>query len=198
MNNEASINRDAIIKLVCNRSFEKTPPKFREHRTPGSFTVWAEKFADAFISKNAEWLREVLGYGRGSNDGSKQAFFELIGQNQPTNSAAIRAVVDAWAGITPEQRAKTNADKEAARKAEQDTNYLNNLRRTLNNALWQDGPGTQPVGAADLIDGKIAVGFNILSPYKAGAVKRYMLTNSEGRGYKLTGNAVEYARIKLS
>ena len=81
-------------------------------RSAGATRESANALVTAFLKKDADALRESL---RASNVGERKAFEVLTGESLPNTVKGTFEAIDKHCGISPEKRAKMDADKAAAR-----------------------------------------------------------------------------------
>lgn len=153
----------------------------------------AVRIVDAIESKDANKLRGILHNG---NKGSIRAFEAIAGVKLPGAQSARFVAVDRFFGVTPEERARRDAEKKAefeAKNAEERHAAIIEQGKRIAMAskiAMPDGKRTVTLdkGAKELFE----QGWKLTSR-RRGAITEYALFNPEGtRGYKIPAKAREY------
>ena len=157
-------------------------------------------FALALTAKNHQFLIGWLARPKGQNDLSKKFFSQVTGVKLPRTATDIRTAIYGWAGMSPEEGKRLDADikqrAEAAYREREAKQRIEDATAALERARVRHN-GTEK-SARQFLDDIIADGFISLETQKVGAVDRYRLVNrDEGRSYQVSGNMVDYARNAL-
>lgn len=175
-----TIFRDAYLKAYGNE--RALPDK--------NYTEAAEQISKLIEAKSADGL-----FSRGltdakSNPAARAVFEAATGIKLPKGVKASREAIDAWAGVTPEERAKRTQDRKEALDKESAERQLPYTRRRAAAVKVNDDSGATTNGA-DYIDKLIADGYDKI--VKRGTVT--YLANSDGRGFRISNkNLTAYAR----
>ena len=170
-------------RAVFTRESKKSKAKGHEGRPDAEIQRLAEantkNMAELVENKSVSIIRSWLMHPPGFNDGSKRAFEVLTGVKLPNTATGIGTAIDQWAGITPEERAQKDAERDAKRKTEKDAKAAriraNQLDATAQKKIKLGGTETT-LGEAI---GKLADrGFTRVVRRQQGAAFTYSLVNS--------------------
>lgn len=125
-------------------------------------------------------LRDVV--GNTDNKASREIFAAITGRKLPATRRDSLVVLDEWFGVTPEQRAQMDAEREASRLeklALDDLLYAWNALKQLNVRL----DGGRVVDGQGYVQEKFTDGFTEASRHKQGASFQYGLTTGSSTNY---------------
>lgn len=177
---------DLATKIVANQVRKDT----KDTSLPDSrFRDGAERLVNMIEKKNADGLRDRF---NGLNKGSVKAFEAITGIKMPSTQKGQHEIVDRFCGITPDQRAKIEADRVAAHEARVEAE-----RRAR---ALEEGEQIMKETRIRLHDGRVATAQQLLEEgwnvkkVKRGATTNLHLIDPKKSGYvKVKGRAFEYA-----
>lgn len=127
----------------------------------------------------------------GSNQTGLRVFAKFAGITLPRSQRDQKAAIDAWAGITPEQRASSDKVK-ADTKASQSADKSMKSARSGAASVAMHSPDGKSVDGAAWVDGLIAEGYTVI--VQRGAATH--LAKPDGSGYRMPHKAIAaYARL---
>lgn len=135
----------------------------------------------AVENRDVDLLRRLL--GNTANTRSRKQFEELTGTRLPGSQRDTLAAVDAWAGVTPEQRAEQERAAARERQDAEERRRFDAASQQLDRLEVQGG-GT----LKSALDKLMADGYTELHPMKRGASTRYLLARpGDDSGMRLFG-----------
>ena len=156
---------------------------------PKNFARTAEQLLKNIREKNADGLISTM---NGLNPASLRAFEVLTGIKMPRSQRDQHALIDKFCGVTPEARAKIEADRKAEREAKYEAE-----RRAQSLA---EGEKIMKDTRVRMKDGEVVTAQKLLEDgwtvkrVKRGAASNTHLVAPDGSGYfKIDGKAFEYA-----
>lgn len=184
---------------IADKYDAKSPGQGDSWRVPSKpeeFTKWSKHLIDAIDSKDADYLRSTLS-SPDLNEGSRLAFTELTGVKMPKTKRDREVVIDQWAGVTPEERARRDGEKKAKFDDEQRAKDLDRARSAAN-AIQSQAPDGAKIPLGEFVDSIFEKGFNrVIQSGKKGATPVYSIVNEENSGYPINHPAMlRYARAK--
>ena len=159
------------------------------------------EFALALIDKDIDHLLGWLARPRGQNDLSKRYFTQVTGIKLAKTAKEITVAIYGWAGYSPEQASRMEAEKQhrrdAAAQQRAAESHLQHVLAQLERTQYRHNGNV--VTARQFVDDIVASGFDSLQTKRVGAVDRYRLVNrAEDRLYEISGHLVDYARHVLA
>lgn len=151
------------------------------------------RVADAILGKDFWALREYLAP---HNKKSRKVFAEATGVRLPDTKVGTQEALRDWAGISQAEIDRVQQEGDAKRAAESADRERKDIESSAANTQVRDDKGNVTT-IKDFIDQKISEGFDRIENFSRGAVPKYYLANADGRGFKLTGDALRYARQAL-
>ena len=149
----------------------------------------AEQLVNMIEKKNADGLRERF---NGLNKGSVKAFEVITGIKMPSTQKGQHEIVDRFCGISPEQRAKIEADRkaeyEARVEAERRADALAEGERIMKDTRVRMLDG-RVVTAQKLLED----GWNVKKIKRGATTNLHVVSPEDGGFVKVSGKAFEYA-----
>ena len=150
-------------------------------------------FAQAVLGKDARALKFLA---NGLNKTGKKVFTWATGVKLPaTQSATWKALRD-WGGISDAQDAADAAARKAKIEASTAARELEWAQRTASHTTVRTTLG-DVAGDVWVVE-TVAAGFDRLASVPKGAARQYHLVNAEGRGYRVSGALLDYAKAHLA
>src|SRR5258706_1472724 len=131
----------------------------------------ANQMIAAINAKNADYLRDVL--GNLDNKASAELFERATGIKLAAAKKERLAQIDAWAGITPQQRADIESGKDAARAAQLLESSVRNTWEALKSMQVRGTDGD----VQQLVLRQYAAGYTEVGAVQKGAATRYGMSN---------------------
>lgn len=177
---------DLATEIIANQVRKDT----KDTSLPDSrFRDGAERLVNMIEKKNADGLRDRF---NGLNKGSVKAFEAITGIKMPSTQKGQHEIVDRFCGITPDQRAKIEADRVAAHEAR--------VEAERHARALEEGEQIMKETRIRLHDGRVATAQQLLEEgwnvkkVKRGATTNLHLIDPKKSGYvKVKGRAFEYA-----
>lgn len=182
-----------------------------EDRATAIFRKYGYRPAPARLRETIDHIkgRTALGYlrdviGNPDNKATREIFSVITGRKLPSTRRDSLVVLDEWFGITPEQRAQMDAEKETARLeklALDDLLSAWNVLKQLNVRL----DGGRVVDGQVYVQGKFVEGFTEATRHKQGASYQYCLSAGSHSNYvknsKLNAflkQAIEFGGLRVA
>ncbi|NYT68806.1 hypothetical protein [Pusillimonas noertemannii] len=150
---------------------------YRKHGIEvGGRSEWIMRLVNAIDGKDADYLRRILAsVGSDRNKASAEVFARSTGIKLGKTQKERARQIDEWAGISPEQRAEIQANKDAERKASRDLENVKDGWAFLNSVKVQTDSGIV-TGQKFVIDA-FAEGYQEIGTSKRGAATTYGMKN---------------------
>jgi N12 class adenine-specific DNA methylase len=168
----------------------------KRHSDPREVENVASRMVDRLMSAiEAKAADTLIDYNLGdakANPASRAAFEAATGVKLPKGRKATHEAIDAWAGVTPEERTRreqAKADRRAAENSDRDARADED--RASRFRLMHDG---KEKSGKQFVDEIIAAGFDRVELRKKGVANITHLVHADGRSYTMLPDFAKYAR----
>jgi len=187
---ESAENDDAAkANAIFQEEYAKAHP---DHDKPANDS----SIVKALLSKDNNQIRQHL--KSLSNNAWRKTFERFTGIKLPRTVKGTMDAVDAFTGVSPEQRAKIDAERKATKEKTKVAKELERSKHAASKVSVKDEDTGAVTNGQEYIDSLIAKGFYRIHKRKEGAITRTYLANSEGDAIKIVSDSLRrYAKAAI-